>query len=56
MSWPYKPSKYENNQNRICKTKGCNSVARAKGLCQLCYVMKKKHDKFHICSNGRRKQ
>lgn len=37
MSWAKKKRKNIINRGKVCKTEGCNRVARAKGYCFTCY-------------------
>lgn len=33
----HKERKYETNKGKICKTEGCNYIAKVKGYCNYCY-------------------
>ena len=42
----------EVNKGRICKAEGCNSIARAKGLCMGCYHKNRRKKKMTYKDSG----
>jgi hypothetical protein len=36
--------KHQVNKGKYCSTSGCNNKARVKGLCAVCYALKRKKE------------
>jgi NMD protein affecting ribosome stability and mRNA decay len=38
--------KYHSNRGKTCIVSGCNNKARVKGLCNMCYLARRKKEKY----------
>jgi hypothetical protein len=38
--------KYQVNRGKTCIVSGCNNKARVKGLCNICYQLRRKKEKY----------